>query len=627
MPKIWGNTPLAHASALAGLLLLCGCGSEREPDRLRAVVAHFAPRCAANASLAVHLEALGDFDASAVTSQSAPGDADRMSLPFPASTRAVSARAEGGGGWLGFGETNDAGGIHLMLWPRSEACTLWPATDEPAYPVEASGVALGFAPALATLLMAGSLVPTSEAARAVSIDLSKGSAEEVLDGMPALRAHATIAPFGDHALLVAGGIDPTLGSGDPEAGAPSSTAYVYDGRTRRFHGNQPIELVQPRARHAAVVLSNGDTILVGGTGPDGVALPTLEAVSPTTHSSRAAGLATLGRARVSPVAFRLDDDRIFVGGGSDSGGVVHRLEWLSPDARTIVLYYDEDTVTLAPHYAFAGLLGGSVLGVGACKKAPCSARRVLWLPSDGSSPRELPDLNFVPREGVDSLALVGGTDGSPWLFARVRGKPVWRRFDPWTGLFDEPDVVPSTGPNRDLPGPLSAGPGVLAWIERADASARLVGFRYDTRSAWARDLGPLILAGRDHVAPSRPAKGLDATGIEYAPGVLGLEGPGSFVQVADATYAGLDAEIEARSGAPPVVLLGSARMGDGDCPWPESGDAVEGEIFTVSRSGTTAVLGRAGKTSACTTSPGRLTVGLAAGASATFIRSLTIGRH
>jgi hypothetical protein len=620
LPKIWGNTPVAHRSAVAASLLLCACGPAREPDEVRAIVAHLAP-CRSPGPLTIQLEALGDFPASALTAESAAGSAHGSILPFPAATRAVSARAEGSGSYLGFGEAAATGDLDFMLWPRTDACTLWDA----GYPVEPAGVALGHLPEAETMLVAGSLTASSDAARAVTVDLRTGVASEVQDGMPAFRAFASITAFGTHAMLVAGGIDPTLGGDEPEHGPPSATAFVFDIHTRRFVANDPIALAQPRARHGAVVLDSGDTLLVGGSGPNGVPLATLESVSPVTRSARAAGLATLGRARSSPTVFRLDDGRIFVGGGRDESGIVPRLEWLTPDAQSIALLYDESHVALAPHYAFAPLLGGSVLGVGACKTAPCSEQDVLWFPADGSAPLDLPKLSFDPKL-VRGYTLVEGTDGSPWLVAHVGDKPVWRRFDAWTGVFDEPDVVPSSAPDADLLGPVALGSGVLGWLERAGPAGRVLGFRYDVRSRWARDLIPFLLNGHEHIGPSRPAMGLAVTGVELGPEGLALQGPGAEARVSDATYADLRAEIIMSGGAPPVIVLGGTRIGGSDCPWPGASQTATGEVLTVTRSGSAAALRRGGQKRSCSLGSGRLTFGLGAESAATRIRSFSIER-
>ena len=592
---------------------------------MRAIVAHFAPGCAAQTPLSIQIEALGDFSASAVTSETAPGNADVRALPFPASTRAVSAVADGGGHWLGFGEAGARTNIDFTLWPSDDACALWPDDTKPTYPFEPAGVALGYSAGDNTLLMAGTLVASGDSARAVSVDLALGEAAEVLDGMPAFRAFSSITTFGAHRLLVAGGVDPTLGEGKPEDGAPTSTALVFEIGSQRFAMNDPVHLIQPRARHAAVVLANGDTLLVGGSGPNGVALATLEAISPATRSARAAGLATLGHARVGPIAFRLDDDRVFVGGGSDANGIVNRLEWLSADANSVVLFYD--TVGLASEHAFAAMPGGSVLGVGVCTAPPCSAQNALWFVPDGLPPRKLPDLSIlsVDPKLVETVRLAPGTDGAPWLFARVSGKPFWRRFDPWTGLFDEADAAPSTGPEADLVGPISIGPGALAWIERDGAQGRLKGFRFDTRSAWARDLVPLLLSGREHVTPNQPPVG--PPGLAYTANGLALQGAGALARVADATYAGLQAEITMSSGPPPVLVLGATRLGDASCPWPTSEDSTPGERLTLTRHADSAVLSRGGSQTKCEVPAGRLSLGLSADAAVSVVRSLSVARR
>ena len=82
------------------------------------MAAHLPPAHAAGADdLSIELTALGDFEGSNATSKIAGGDARGLSLPFPARTRAVTARAGSGAkGFAGVGAAAPSGDIDVLLW-------------------------------------------------------------------------------------------------------------------------------------------------------------------------------------------------------------------------------------------------------------------------------------------------------------------------------------------------------------------------------------------------------------------------------------------------------------------------------------------------------------------------------
>jgi len=589
-----------------------------------AVRAKFAPGCGSDvASLSISLEALGDFEASTLTSDGAPGDARGLPLTFPAKTRAVSSVAQGGGlSWSGLGEATGGSDIDLLLWRRDDACDAW--GSQPGFLAEPKGTSVGYLPSHHLLLAAGSLVQSADAARAFTWDLATGESREVPDGMLPARAYASITAFGEDAMLVAGGVDPSLGSASLDDAPPIDSATLFDASTLSFDRATLIPLSQPRSRHGAVTLQGGDTLLVGGQGPGAIALPTLEAISPAERAARVAGLATLKHARVAPTVLRLDDGRIFVGGGTDGGAPVNALEWLTPDAASLSVI--QENAVVSDRAAFAPLLGGGVLGVGVCVPKPAAGcagdlarRAVTWIRADGSLDA-LPSLSFTP----DSLALIPAADGAPWLSSWAGTTHSWKRFDPWNGLFDEPTDAPSSAPDADLAAPVAVEPGLFTWLERDGSKARWRGFRHDTRGPYARDVAPLLLAGREHVTPSRAPFDLATSGIEYGAGGLGLSGSNVAAFVTDTTYANVSLEIELTSGAAPVVLLGDTRVGDGACPWP----ATSGDALSLRRSGTDVILQRGGAKTHCKVANGRLALGLAGrDGEESRVRSLTIRRE
>ena len=92
-------------------------------------------------------------------------------------------------------------------------------------------------------------------------------------------------------------------------------------------------------------------------------------------------------------------------------------------------------------------------------------------------------------------------------------------------------------------------------------------------------------------------------------------------------YADVDLELTLTSGPPPAVLMGQTRVGGSECPWPSVEVADPGEVLTLRRRGSMAVLERKGASRSCAVEDGRVTLGLAAADSATFVRSFEIRRR
>ena len=564
--------------------------------------------------LGIELTALGDFEGSVSTSKIAPGDSRGLPLPFPGATRAVSALGESGAeDLLGLGSAAEDGNIDVLLWRAKDATRL----SGEGFAPEPAGLSLGLDARRRHLLAAGSSVDTADAGRAFTVDLGTGRTREVEGGMLPARAFASVTSFGEDSMLVAGGVDPTLGSAGPLA-----SASVFHVGEAHFDRANVVTLAQPRSRHGAVVLVSGETLLIGGEGPSGAPLATLEAVSPADRSARIAGLATLSQPRAKPVVLRLDDDSVFVGGGSAGGAPVGVLEWLTPDASKATRI--RENLVLAESHGFAAMPGGGVLGVGVCVPegaGSCTGdlpkKSVVWFREDGSAD-VLPALPFAPSR----VALIAAGQGAPWLFAVGPSGPVYRRFDPWTGVFDEPESFPKLGPDADLAAPLGVDAGAFVWLER-DAGAALSGFRHDVRGTYSRDVAPLLLSGREHVAPSRLPSGVSKSGIEYSASGLGLRGDGALAVVADTSYAAVDLALTLTSGPPPLVMLGAVA-----CAWPSLDDAVPGETVDVRRRGAEVTLERGGTRQSCAVGEGRLGVALAAqGSRTSFVRALEIRRR
>ena len=140
------------------------------------------------------------------------------------------------------------------------------------------------------------------------------------------RLGATVTPFGSGALVA---------GGESDNGIVQNDAWVYSPSFGGFDAAHPIALSEYRAHHAAVLLADGRTALVGGSADAGgrMLLMTLDVIDPTTSSAGEHGVDTLITPRLDPVAVRLANGDFLVAGGTDTTGApVTRLEWFKSDA-------------------------------------------------------------------------------------------------------------------------------------------------------------------------------------------------------------------------------------------------------------------------------------------------------
>jgi hypothetical protein len=343
-------------------------------------------------------------------------------------------------------------------------------------------------------------------------------------------------------------------------------------------------------------------------------LSALEVVSPTDRAARVTNLAALIEARIAPVAFRLDDGRVFVGGGvADDASAVQSLEWLSASGAEHLRALTG--VRVAPESAFVAMPGGSVLAVGVCAlgesktegRPDCVpgrvARKVAWIRADYTVD-PLPPLAFEPEAPV----LVPAADGAPFLIVTTpAGTRTVLRFDPWTGTFATPDEAPAA-PAADRQAPIATDPGAFVWLAPFGDALRIETFRHGTRNAYSRDIAPLLLGGPAHVVADRAP----GNKVKYD-GALVLEGADSEsaprVVIADTTYEDLQLEIELDPETdPPRVALGRTIFGDLDCLWPTGVEA----LLVVRRVDSSVTLERDGRITSCVIAPGRVSIGVIA---------------
>lgn len=608
----------------------------------------------------VELQALGDFAASNESAEVLRLDRQGGALRFPVATQAATARVGNAAtSFAGYGERRE-NGIDLLLWPQGSSCELWRPDSARRYPGRHGGQALGYAPESGVVLAAGGNDPLVSDAivGALSFDVTTGAirTRDTSDAgaLQQPRAFATVTPFGD-LLLVAGGEEPVFGvpARDIE---PEGTAELFDPRLGRFSGDL-IELHSARTHHAAVVLDDGRTVLVGGrskVGGTSIAQYQLEIVDP---ADRRASVADAIAPRIDPRALRLSDGRVFVGGGVGLDGALTEpvAEWLTTGGR---LDTTKLTTNVVPRFdrAFVATTGGGALAVGGCEDRPanstedaaaCTANCTHGCPPLGGQY----DGWWIDRNGVASPVsldgisaprpiLLPGSDGSPWLVAAAADAPELPRlfrFDPWAQRFD-PAPVPDglQLPRPGMPEPVALDPDAFVWLDDDDASGRLMGLRLGTRNRFAQDVALVLLSDPietrpQHLVPDRPL-----TGAVSYDGTLTLSGatqgqsvsrPEVTIQVADTDYSDLTLKVHLLRGLPPQVVLGDAVLGGEDCAWPDGDERSDDAMLpTLIRHETRAELLFHGGAQACEVAGGRLELGVRATNGVSVIQQLDVVR-
>jgi len=624
LPKSWGNTRLTHRSVLLGGALGCACTTLPGNEETHIIAAHWASSACRETAPKFDLEALGDFP---ISNENYEHLEEAKDLIVPSTTR--SATLIGGDGFANFwglGLPASGKDIDVSLWPSEAPCAI-PVAAACGFPGAGNGYALGVSVDERTMLLAGGGAPLegapppdpSLARAAVTVDLGTGAVSCIPPerGLQSGRAAATITAVGSK-LLVAGGIEPLRGS-------VQLTAEIFDPSTGEFDPD-PIPLLRDgrngRARHAAVTLASGETLLVGGVDATGGLLSSLEAIAPEAPHHRnendaSTREATLAAPRVDPIALRLSDDRIFIASGNNGENPPRQLEdlvWLDKDARTIeressmLACPDEQAgpcpddepgpcPTKAVGSQFASMPGGAVLAVGGCALRldggplsctqhcadglGCLTNEIFWIDRDGNvtccgagrascdgPPPPFADASF---EAFLEPMLVPGEGGRPWLLEGEATARALHRFDPWTGQFEKGGVATRAGPFSALT-PARAGAGLFLWLEQctakspSDCITTLDGFRHSVRGSYTQAVAPLLLKDTVGVALDRAPSALAEPGT-VASRSRRLEGgklelaPDSELLLTDTTYADVRVEIPVSSGPPPAVHLGSTVLG------------------------------------------------------------------
>jgi hypothetical protein len=471
----------------------------------------------------------------------------------------------------GMTEIPSDGPVNILAWPQGATCRL---TRDLERRTDGSLGVFGHH----FMVTGGRSLDDTTVPNTYVGDLTTGAIERLAFGPSIRRSHATITPFqsgvadptGLSPALVAGGEDPDSTSDIlqtaevylPSPGAPSDVGD-FD--------RQRIDLAEPRTEHGAVVLGNGETLLVGGRGLRGP-LRTMEAVDPAKRSSRTGGIALMSVPRVNPTVIRLASGEILVAGGVDAqGNEVPTLEWFAPDASRSTKR-PVDLVT-GRERGFVPLAAGGALAVIIPENPPAPDFKTVWVISaDGTLEPALP----LPPSELDVVRLFPGADGAPALWTGKR----WYRWAPWFGTFQPIYDGPPTGPTETSTG--SGDPGLALWLEERGGELAATGYRFDVRTRFDAIPKPLIVESPSLLAPDRLA-GFPTSSLRFDPtGGLYL-GSGASAFVTDATFADFDLSVDVApssdgtaAGAASIVLREpdgtELEVGGGTCPFAKTPD-------------------------------------------------------
>jgi hypothetical protein len=580
------------------LSLLSGCSAPDDRKITLPLQAHSLASCPLPAPARLDLAALGDFPTSNRTSESLSVDAAGTKLAFPASMLALEATASAelaSEPYIGFSERL-ADRFDFLLWPESTACDLFRPSSGDSFPGELGGEALGFSHSSGLVVLAGSNDANSAAiVGALTFDTRTGTSYVVDPGKRQVlsepRAFATVTDFAGK-VLVAGGENPIH-----EATLPASilrdSAEVYDPLRQGFEPDL-VTLAEATSRQAAATLESGETVLLGGRDERSDASNVVQVVSPETRVCKLIDSLAVGRN--SPVALRLSDGRILVGGGTDADGhPIGALESRAADASRQGARWDGSS-SLPARYdrAFVALPGGAALAVGGCEDRnelpgeDCTAWCIhgcpptpdpvtnqsydaFWLAADGS----IVPLDFpfsAPRP-----VLAQGSDGRPWLVASdvdqsnqpLPGTFALYRFDPWQKRFDPVDTDLGFDQSLSQARLVSTGPDAFVWFGADGHGPVMRGVRLGTRSAFTSDV-PLVSL-RDgslrpaHLAPDHAPNGNVSYDADLGKLLFSALSPASTpvcVWISDAEYGDFSAQVAFSSTTPPALRLGSQLLSD-----------------------------------------------------------------
>ncbi|MGO8997724.1 MAG: hypothetical protein ACLQVI_30775 [Polyangiaceae bacterium] len=617
-------------AAAAAVLALAGCNSN--PVVQTRTVTIYAPQACASppspyalgTSPSVLFQPLGDFQPQSSLESVPLSEVGAALSGFPSDTQEVTAMVSGTGAtsaaWAAHSLLASMGNIDLLALPSGTPCTL---TD----PIGASaGAVLGAIDEGHVLIVGGTPSTDGGAVPATTlIDLTQGTVATLPLGLLIPRTEATVTAWSG-GVVVAGGVglqSTALGT--------LNTFEIYDTSFGDFT-RPPGTLSQARARHGAAVLVSGETLLVGGVDGDGGILGSMEAIDPSTGTSRTAGLAPLAYPRADPIVMRLASGEILVAGGVDGNGVpVPELEWFPADGSQWMGGPENATLVASSNEAFIPLGAGGALAV----IAPDANGADGGVDDGGTSVNVW---GISAEHGLFPATSIGGSLTDVSLFAGDEGAPIlwtgdrWLIWQPWVNAFASlTSAIGAPGPTGD---PIaSPEPGLGVWTDGTSVFA----LRSGTRGPYAATL-PLVftdtanMSFAKYVAPDQ----LISSGALTLDSTSGLTlQPNASVFITDATFASFTLTLDlAQPGeAPPTIVLrddtGTETVLDGTACSLTPGSTLQTLQIVRDGSNTVSASVNGGVPAACTIAPApgaRVSIGLRGGADGSVVQSLAVMR-
>jgi hypothetical protein len=490
----------------------------RDPEIVRRdVVVTSLKSCPVGPSAYSVMYGSGDFDTPATSFQFLH-DVGREMSALPVTTRTIVVDvSEGDSSWRGIGSVAPNGPTSILVWQPNQACAFSQNVEQRTD--SAFGV---FGSRFITV---GGRANAGTPHTFVG-DLSTGIIMQLPFGLGAPHVRPTVTAFGSGALVA--------GGSNPDSNAALASAETYDPVIGDFD-QTPIALSTPRMQHGAVVLANGDTLLIGGTDGTGL-LRTMEIIEVGKRRFRTAGVASLTVPRLSPTVLRLANGEILVAGGTDAqGNAIPTLEWFSSDASKATKR-PADLVTGAER-AFVPLEAGGALAV-IRPQTPTADFKTVWVISaDGT----LESADPIDATTLQTVRLYRGASGAPIVWTGA----TWLRWSPWDGNFELLPDAPETGPSLDAID--SGDSGLALWLEANGDGELVKGFRFAAESPYAPVSNPLAQLAPDRLAGiGTGTLRLDQSGLTLAAGTSAF--------VTDATFADFELDVDI-TAAPPLVVV------------------------------------------------------------------------
>jgi hypothetical protein len=519
------------ASAALALACLVACGTDTVVTQRR-VVANVPAACAVGMQGFATYYPLGDFEPPPSPASLALSATGTPLTQLDADTRELVLSAQQGvSTWEGLGPVGATGDVNVLVLPQFQPCAL------------TQGVGMRTGSSLGALGSGRALLAGGAVGRAGSPDyvvhLDTGALVQASPEISIPRTQATVTAFGGGGL-VAGGLR-------ADNLTPLSQAEVLEPDTDGF-STQVITLEEPRRGHAAVVLADGDTLLVGGYADmtDDNPLTTFEVVYAASGAVSETDVGPLNPVLTSPVAVRLASGEVLVAGNTQvEQDQATGLEWFDAEghAENVMM----QGIKAGASFALIALEGGGALAVVAPPTGAAPGFPTTWVVGADHSVTLLP----TSLGSLTAPILFGGEGGAPLLWTGDR----WLRWQAWPGGF---------GLAAGLEGVTSAigdasatlDPGLAMWLD--PMQQRLVALRIATTNAYSDDPAPFVTTDGTCGAPNAcvaPDRLPGASGVTFTGGTGLTLVHGASAFVTDRTYADASIHVAFAAGHSPSLVL------------------------------------------------------------------------